>query len=394
MISKKDNAIKLLEEVLENLHNPKYNLFNAIQKLNRIGKLLQEKNLIIWTEIQLGNLTYTNPLKDWIKSYFKNEEEKTEESKQELEKAGLLLEKLGIVIGELVTNEELNVKWIKSGGEFANIGFIEERYNQIVKTKIGNDGAYYVSSLANTLSTIKTIAYKKASFLHKKYAYEILPESNFELLKRNVDDKLLDIAPELAEMLMLAFKSVSSEKPEEWSHALTSCRRFFQRLADNLYPATKDVINGKILSNENYINRLWAFLDKSIESKSNKEIAKSHIDFIGSYLQSLNTITSKGVHAELSRFEALKTVFHVYLLCADLLENLNKKQFLKIKPNIHTATLDELEIIGKVNRNIAKEIIKLRVHNASISEKELSKISGLGEKSLRNLLENISFDLI
>lgn len=394
MISKKDNALKLLEEVLENLENPKYNLFNSIQKLNRIGKLLSETNLIIWTEIQLGNLEYTLPIQDWLKFYFKNVEEKTTESQQKLDNASLLNAKLGVKIGELITNEELNVKSVKSGGEFLNIGFLEERYNYLLKAKKSNDGMFNQANLAITLATIKTLAAKKASFLHKKYAYETLPETNFEIIKSRIDDKLLDLDPELSEMLMLAFKSVSSDKPEEWSHALTSCRRFFQRLADNLYPATKDKVNGRSLSNENYINRLWAFMDINIDSKSNKEIAKTHVDLIGSYLQSLYQITNKGVHSDLSRFEALKTVMHIYLLCADLLAFIDRKQFLKIMPNIYTATLDELEIIGKVSRSIAKEIIKLRVQNNSISEDALRQISGLGEKTLRNLLASISIEPI
>lgn len=393
MISKKDHGIKLLEEVLENLYNPKCNLFNIIQKLNQIGKLLQETKLIIWTEIQLGNLTYTRPLIDWIKGYFKNEKEKTEESQRELEKAGLLLEKIGIEVGKLVTNEELNVKSIDSGGGFLNIGFLEERYNYLLKTKKNDDGMYQQANLAITLTTVRTLAAKKASFLHKKYLYESLPESNFEILKKHIDNSLLDIDPELAEMLMLAFKSVSSEKPEEWSQALTSCRRFLEKLANNLYPPTDEVVNGRSLSKEYYINRLWAFMDSNIESKSNKDIAKKHVDLIGYYLQSLYKITSKGVHSDLKRFEALKTVMHIYLLCADILDDLGKKQFLNKEPNIYTATLDELVIIGKVQRNIAKEIIKLRVQNISISEEELRKIPGLGEKSLMNLLTNISLEI-
>ena len=394
MDSKKDKAILLLEEVIESLENPKFSLFSAIQKLNRIGKLLNENKLIIWTEIQIGNSNYTIALKNWIDSYVENQKQKTKITEKKLNEFTAELDKIGIELGSVISSEELSVKSDESGGGFLNIGFIEEKYNDFLKTKKGNDGTYYKSNLANTLSTVKAIAYKKASFYHKKYAYESLPESNFEILKDNVEDVLFDLNPELAEQLLLAFKGVSSDNPEQWSQAFTSCRRFFEKLADNLYPATDIKINGRDLNQENYINRLWAYMDTSIESKSNKEIAKKHVDFLGAYLQSLYKITNKGVHSNLNRFESIKTVMHIYLLCADLLKYLDKDKFINKKPNIHSATLDELEVVGEISRKIAKEIIKLRVTNNKITEDLLKTIPGLGEKTLKKLLDNLSIEQI
>ncbi|HZK72087.1 MAG TPA: helix-hairpin-helix domain-containing protein [Clostridia bacterium] len=392
MATKKENAIILLEEVLENLENPKYSIFSAIQKLNRIGKLLNEKNLIIWTEIQLGNSNYTIPLEKWIESYLENSKKKDKVSQENLDKATDVLNKLNVELVSMVSNEELTAKATASGGGFENIGFIEEKYNDFVKTKRGNDGTYYKGSLMTTLSTIKSLAYKKASLYHSKYAYEALPESNFEVLKKKTEDVLFEIDPEIAELLLLAFKSVSSDNQEEWSQALTSCRRFFEKLADNLYPATDLKLNDRSLTQENYINRLWAYMDRNIESKSNKDIAKKHVDLLGAYLQGLYRMTNKGVHSDLNRFEAIKTVMHIYLLCADLLEYLDKDKFRNKKPNIYNATLDELEVIGNVNRNIAKEIIKLRVVNKQITSELLLKIPGFGKKTLDMFLNNISIE--
>ena len=392
MATKKENAIILLEEVLENLENPKYSIFSAIQKLNRIGKLLNEKSLIIWTEIQLGNSSYTIPLEKWIECFLENQKKEDKESQENLDKATEVLKKLNIELVSMVSNEELTAKATAAGGGFQNIGYIEEKYNDFVKTKRGNDGTYYKGSLMTTLSTIKSLAYKKASLYHSKYAYEALPESNFEVLKKKTEDVLFEIDPEIAELLLLAFKSVSSDNQEEWSQALTSCRRFFEKLADNLYPATDLKLNDRSLTQENYINRLWAYMDKNIESKSNKDIAKKHVDLLGAYLQGLYRMTNKGVHSDLNRFEAIKTVMHIYLLCADLLEYLDKDKFRNKKPNIYNATLDELEVIGNVNRNIAKEIIKLRVVNKQITSELLLKIPGFGKKTLDMFLNNISIE--
>ncbi|AFM04710.1 DNA uptake protein [Bernardetia litoralis DSM 6794] len=392
MTTKKEKGVLLLEEVLESLESSKLPLFNSIQKLNRIGKLLNEEKLTIWTEVQLGNILFTIPIQNWLDSYAENEKENNKESKKDLKEKFEKLEEIGIELASIFTSEELSVKSIESGGGFNNIGFIEDKYNDFIKSKRGNDGTFYKSNLSNHLSIIKAIAYKKASSYHKKYAYETLPESNFEILKANVEDVLFDIDPELAEKLMLAFKSVSSDKPEEWSQALTSCRRFFEKLADNLFPATDEKLNGRSLSKENYINRLWAYMDKSISSKSNKDLAKKHVDLLGLYLQSTYKLSNKGVHSDITRIESIKTVMHIYLVCADLLDYLDKDKFIDKKPNIYSATLDELEVVGNISRKIAKEIIKLRVNKSKITEEDLKKIPGVGIKTLKQFLSNISLE--
>lgn len=390
MTSKKDKAIAILDDVLGNFDNPKISLQAIIQKLNRAGKLLEESDLIIWTEIQFGNFDYIVPLKKWIEYYVEYNQEKTSENKKKFDEIQKRIEGLGIKPAITITNEELTVKSYESGGGFNNIGFIENKYNDFVKSKTANDGTYYKSNLLSTISTVKSIAYQKASFYHKKYVFESLPESNFEVLKDKIENSLLDLNLELVELLMLSFKSVSSTKQEEWSQALLSCRRFLEKLADVLYPATDEEINGRKLNKENYINRLWAFMDKQIKSESNREIAKKHVDYIGSYLQNVYRFTNKGIHATTNRFESIKTVMHVYLLTADILGYLTKEQFLNEKPSIYRASLDELEVIGQIPRNIAKEIIRLRINETNITEEMLLKIPGFGEKTLIKIKSNLS----
>jgi DNA uptake protein ComE-like DNA-binding protein len=392
MISKKEKGISLLEEILTDMEKSKVSVLSCINKLNRAAKLLGEKNIVIWTEIQLGNHFYVLTIKEWIDAFLDNQRIKSEESEKKLEKIQKSLAEIGITIGETIGSEEINAKASESGGGFNNIGFIEEKYADFSKHKKGNDGTYYQSNLVNTISIIKSLAYKKTSFLHSKYAFEGLPQSNFELLKNNVEDVLFDLDPELAEMLMLAFKAVSSDNQEEWSQALTTCRRFIEKLADKLYPASDKTINGRSLAQENYINRIWAFMDDSIKSESNKDLAKKHIDLLGQYLQSGFRLSNKGVHTKLTRIEALKSVLHIYMACADLLGFLDIKAFQNKNPSLISATIDEIEAFGGVTREIAKEIIKLRVKHGKLTKELISKIPGVGEKTLNKLLKNMTLE--
>ena len=112
---------------------------------------------------------------------------------------------------------------------------------------------------------------------------------------------------------------------------------------------------------------------------------------LGNYLQSSFKLTNKGVHAKINRTEAVKTVFHIYMACVDLLGYLDRQK-LNNKPSLHKATMDEIEAFGEVSRTIAKEIIKCRVKNGKLTKKALSQIPGVGEKTIKKLLQNMTID--
>lgn len=61
------------------------------------------------------------------------------------------------------------------------------------------------------------------------------------------------------------------------------------------------------------------------------------------------------------------------------------------KISIYKATLNEIESLANINRNIAKEIIKLRVAKENITKTDLLEIKGIGDKTA-TLIEEI-FDL-
>ena len=50
---------------------------------------------------------------------------------------------------------------------------------------------------------------------------------------------------------------------------------------------------------------------------------QDHVDLVGSWLEGVNRLSNKGVHAGVTQLEAVKTVFHAYLVIADLLDYLD-----------------------------------------------------------------------
>lgn len=289
------------------------------------------------------------------------------------------------------SSEERFVKSDEFGGGYENVGFIEERYADLVRMKQGNDRTYFKTNLDAHLSYVRRRSHEFAAQLLNKLKFLGMPSNCFDILRSAVDEKLLDLNPTLAEQLMLAFKSVSSAKNEEWSQALTSCRRLLEGLADAVCPANSDPLLGRLLSQAQYVNRLWDFMDRSIESDSNKALAKVHVDFLGSWMEKTNKMANKGVHAEVGQLEAVKAVFHTYLVIADILEYLNEVPSKKSKPNINTATMDELEALLDISRLTAKEIVKARVALGKLDAETIKNVKGIGAKTAKKILADFSF---
>lgn len=380
-------ALQLIEETLKELESPKGSLLSAIQKLQRTSDIINDDDKKIWCAIQLGDTKYTKPITELLQFVIETENAKTKSFQVKLDKRMQDLANIGVKDNIHYSDEEITLKSIESGGGYNNIGFIEEKYADLVRRKKGNDGTYYKNSLNKHINYVRKKAHELSSKIYNQLKFSGTVSNCFDILKGAVDDKLLDLNPAIAEQLMLAFKSISSDKEEEWSQALTTCRRLLEGLADELYPASKEKFNGRAVGQGQYVNRLWAFMDGAIQSESNKDLAKAHIDFLGSWLDKVNRLTNKGVHAELDRIEAVKSVFHTYLVVADLLGYISNTKGPVSKPDINKATLDELEALLNINRTTAKEIVKARILDGKLDLDSLKKIKGIGAKKLESIKE-------
>lgn len=388
---RQSEAVKLLESTFNDLESPKGSVLSAVQKLYRAADLVENEDVKIWCSVQLGDKKYIEPLNKLL-DFFREVQNEKKGTKSYKELEGKITEQYK-KLNEVGLNkihysiEELNIKYNESGGGYSNIGFIEESYSDLVRLKKGNDGTYYKNPLYNHLSYVRKLAHEHAKELFNKLKFSGTVKSCFDILKETVDDKLLEIKEDLGEQLMIAFKSLSSDKPEEWSHALTSCRRLIEGLADELYPPVDDKINGRALGRAQYINRLWAFMDSNISSSSNKELAKSHVDFLGSWLQGTYKLTNKGVHSELNRLEATKAVFHTYLMLSDILDCLELNNDINKRKNINDATIDEIEVLLDVSRNIAKSIFKAKIEKGHLTLEILKDVSGVGPKTISKIVD-------
>lgn len=148
--------------------------------------------------------------------------------------------------------------------------------------------------------------------------------SFFDQVYTRINGLLNTYAPEAAKKFVAAQDRVTSGGPEDISHALTSCRRMIKSLADTLYPATNEEKAGldgvgRKMSDEAYKNRLLQFVGEKIGKHKSGGVLQEVISDLGKRLDTLDALSSKGVHAEPSIAEAHTCVVQTYLLAGDLL---------------------------------------------------------------------------
>lgn len=394
MADKKAEALKIIEEGLKEIESKTGSVTVGVQKLSRAARLLNRESIYAWAELQLANPMYLNPVRNALEKIQEiSELEKDQRDYTQAKKFIDNIEKLGLDYKTQVS-PMYGYKLSTASGGFNSVNFIEQTFEDLLKNKRPNDGRRSKVNLNAHLNLIKNLTHKYLCDLHDELKFSGTITSSFDLLKNAVDDRLLDLDPEIAEQLMLAFKSVSSSNKEEWSHALTTCRRLLESLADKLYPASDLVIGKRTFKQSQFVNRLWQFMNDSIESESNRELAQAHVNFLGSWLEKTNKLTNKGVHDDVSQLEATKALFHLYLMLADLLDYLDPSVLSKTsKHNFNNATLDEIEAFLDIKREVAKEIIKARSNNKGIlTLEQLAEVKGVGPKTLTTAKEVFEFN--
>jgi len=148
--------------------------------------------------------------------------------------------------------------------------------------------------------------------------------SFFDQAQLRINTLMNTYAPEATAKFLAAQDSIASGGAEDISHALTSCRRMIKSLADALYPATDqnevglDGVSRK-MTDEAYKNRLLQYVREQVGKHKSGPILLAVISDLGQRLAVLDSMASKGVHADASLTEAQTCVVQTYLLAGDLL---------------------------------------------------------------------------
>ncbi|MET9313006.1 hypothetical protein ABZX12_14340 [Kribbella sp. NPDC003505] len=164
----------------------------------------------------------------------------------------------------------------------------------------------------------------------RQLSFAVTHERALDSVSRRVDALLNEHAPDVLSQFNAAFRrlreavSRSNEGAanEELSQAVTSCRRILKAVVDIVHPADPNKPRseqGHALTDEQYRNRLMEFLKGNINSASFRSALSKSGETLFDRFGSVDTLTSKGVHANVAMEEAEFCALHTYILAGEIL---------------------------------------------------------------------------
>ncbi len=203
--------------------------------------------------------------------------------------------------------------------------YVVEKYQDVLNAL--SQKRYAISELIKNyrslLSKIKNSVYNYVLNINLQLRFESVTESIFQNTKVIVDKKLAEISPGAMKKFVAAYNRLTSENPEEWSQAMSSCRNVLKEFADHVFPAQKEHYKKKngeelVVSDDKYKNRLLAFIDMSTSGDKSKFLASRMAD-LEIRIHTLNDLLSKGTHVGLELQDVRICVLDAYLLLGSLI---------------------------------------------------------------------------
>jgi hypothetical protein len=186
------------------------------------------------------------------------------------------------------------------------------------------------AEIVGLLTRVRHHAFTYLCQWERQLTFSVVQENALATVSERVDKLLATRAPDVLDKFNVAFRRLreaaardsEAEAAEEWSQALTSCRRILKAVVDIVQPvdpARLETAEGHKLTDDAYKNRLVEFLKRTVESNSFRAALIQDGESLYDRFSSVDTIASKGVHAQIAVDEAEFCALRTYLLCGEVL---------------------------------------------------------------------------
>jgi hypothetical protein len=339
-------SIKISDEVLADLEAGTVLLEHIIPKCLRIARLRNDFDAIKWFTLELSGYKQSDILpdisaQDIPQAIIKSGRGYTEKNEQTREEKEFYWPHSVTEIEAIVHSQQEYLKNLRTPESFqpaiektssSNQMFGSSSNERVVETLgsvLSNIERQKNSILTDIkwgkslLSKIRTHIYNYILNINFQVKFENVTESIFQETKEHVDAQLSVICPDAIKKFVAAYDRLSSDNPEEWSQAMSSCRNVLKEFADHVFPARKEPYkkrNGEDLpvTDKQYKNRLLAFIDINTTGDKNKFLSSRASD-LDSRIHSLNDLLSRGTHEGIDITDVRILVLDTYFLIGSLL---------------------------------------------------------------------------
>jgi len=400
--TQRSRALELCNELLADLDRERVSVSMAIQRLDRIADLVQDKKVIERVRWELDGFGLLAASDDvlvdtvtyWIQDGKLSPDTDAVNAAKEMKANFPSYRKLSLSDEWGLTFEVIDM------GE--TIAFYEELVRDMRASKgrkytLSYRGKTYywnLSQLSKLLFGAQRWVYSTVARIQYEIEFGQIPVRAIEKTFEFVDDQLFRLVPAAAERLLVAYKNVQDSSQENWHNVADTCRRVVKDFADAIYPPRDAEQFGLIVTDDKYLNRIRAFIKDSVDSARVKQQMDTVLNLLVELLARTDNLASRGVHSgTMSRFEAERILIYTYLAIGDVivLAGLgNRPDTDTRRVSLNTATFEQLRSELNLSEAVAGDILKFRKNRLFQSWDEVGDIRGIGPKILQRLRDSAS----
>jgi len=318
-----EEAKRVSESLLDDLENSSTKIDIILMKAKRLARLMRDSDAQTWLDLEIkgypDNFSFTmlGSCQKYAASGGRIDLEKLTYYKKSLPAFEADLESDEAFLNAFKSNATPTTK-IKD--------FIEKNATEAFIATQLKIQAQQRASFANSktfFSSLKASIHNYATDSHIALELGDFAENIFEGARVLVDNFIRSYCPQAAEKILAINDRVNEKSSESWSAALTSCRRLLMDVADSLFTAQNDDWidrkgNPRKVGEEQYKNRILAFLSDLSESDGSYYLLESELEHLATKLDAIYEKTCKGVHIDVSPDEARLSVIHTYLFIGEI----------------------------------------------------------------------------
>jgi len=212
------------------------------------------------------------------------------------------------------------IAWQGTGRSLSEIETLIKTARKTIKYEASQrDFTGSIEQMEVVLERVRIRTYRYASATLDRLLFESVPEHVLDRTRLKVDGALASACPQALEKFRVAYEQLSGSSAENWTNVCTAVRRILLDFADAVYSPRDDLVEGRKVGKEEYVNRLWAYAKQEIVSSTQRELTLAELEDLGKRIDAIYASSNKGVHDVVRQDEAERILIRTYLLIADLL---------------------------------------------------------------------------
>lgn len=200
-----------------------------------------------------------------------------------------------------------------------------DRYNQANEVY-----ALGIKGMQTVKARLKAFCLEYATHMEHQLDLQRKNQGFLDLVQNDVNNFFKAQCSDVYVKLQKAAELAGRPDLENAALLLTEVRRALKAAADFFCPPITEKVtcaDGKErdLGEEKYLNRLQEFLAKRLKNSTSKQLLKAELEALGKFLDRLNDLASKGVHASVALAEAKQGLVGLYFFLFNLSQSLSQK---------------------------------------------------------------------